>query len=166
MQDLCNILRCKGFYISPSNVSSNLYYHIRCVCSSMPKLPKIKNLGAFNVYVIMKWPKFRPLHHPCYTCLILLHPICEGSELYVKHSPPPITKIVNGVVFLFHNHQLESALINVRKKCSPDLKVSHVSLDTILQLPVQIRTYKYQKKYLKQLETMLLPILSKFKAID
>ena len=93
-------------------------------------------------------------------------PYCEGSELYVKHSPPPITKIVNGVVFLFHNHQLESALINVRKKCSPDLRVSHVSLDTILQLPVQIRTYKYQKKCLKQLETMLLPILSKFKAID
>ena len=95
-------------------------------------------------------------------------PYCEGSELYVKHSPPPITKIVNGVVFLFHNHQLESVLINVRKKCSPDLKVSHVSLDTILQLQpqVQIRTYKYQKKCLKQLETMLLPILSKFKTID
>ena len=115
MQDLCNILRCKGFYISPSKVSSNLYYHIRCVCSSMPKLPKIKNLGAFSVYVITKWPKFRHLHHPCYTCLILLHPTAKVQNFMSSIPPPLITKIVNGVVFLFHKHQLESALINVRK---------------------------------------------------
>ena len=53
------------------------------------------------------------------TCLILVpsHPCCKHSKLYVNPPrPPPITKIVNGVIFILcHKHWLESALLNARK---------------------------------------------------
>ena len=43
-------------------------------------------------------------------------PYCERSKLYINHPLPPITKILNSVIFiLFHNQWLESALINARK---------------------------------------------------
>ena len=89
-----------------------------CVWSGMPKLTKI-SLRAFSFYVFIKWPKFRPLLHPC------LHLIDFGTPtpllrtfktLHQPSFPPPITNILNSVIFiLFHNQWLGSALINSRK---------------------------------------------------
>ena len=94
--------------------------------SGIPKLPKVTSLGAFNFYVFIKWPKFGPLFHPCFHLLdfggtLPPSPLLRTFKTLCQTCPrplpkPPITKILNSVIFiLFHNQWLESALINARK---------------------------------------------------